>query len=48
MIKGAALGEQGLGDSRPAGLWNEKLGLKQEDLEQTVKDVLERGLAGSK
>ena len=37
-----------MGDSRPAGLWNEKLGLKQEDLEQTVKDVLEGRLAGSK
>jgi len=48
LIKGATFGEQGLGDSRPAGLWNEKLGLKQEDLEQTVKDVLEGRLAGSK
>lgn len=48
LIKGAAFGEHGLGDSRPAGLWNEKLGLKQEDLEQTVKDVLEGRLAGSK
>jgi len=47
LIRGAAFGEQGLGDSRPAGLWNERLGLQQEDLEETVKTVLEGRLVGA-
>ncbi|OCL12347.1 isoflavone reductase family protein-like protein CipA [Glonium stellatum] len=41
LIRGVAFGEQGLGDSRPLGLWNERLGLKQEDFEQSIKGALE-------
>ncbi|ORX96688.1 isoflavone reductase family protein-like protein CipA [Clohesyomyces aquaticus] len=46
LIKGAAFGGDSLGDSRPAGLWNEKLGLKEESLEETVKAVLGGKLVG--
>jgi nucleoside-diphosphate-sugar epimerase len=38
LIKGVAFTE--LGDLRPAGLWNEKLGLKKESLEDTLKAIL--------
>ncbi|KAH7252815.1 isoflavone reductase family protein [Fusarium tricinctum] len=41
LVGGGALGKQALGDSRPWGLWDEKLGLQKEDLEQSVKDVLD-------
>ncbi|CAJ0553077.1 Ff.00g115890.m01.CDS01 [Fusarium sp. VM40] len=41
LVGGGALGKQALGDSRPWGLWDEKLGLQKEDLEQAVKDVLD-------
>uniref|UniRef100_A0A0D2XL38 NmrA-like domain-containing protein n=1 Tax=Fusarium oxysporum (strain Fo5176) TaxID=660025 RepID=A0A0D2XL38_FUSOF len=40
LVGGAALGKQALGDSRPWGLWDEKLGLEKDDLEQAVKEVL--------
>lgn len=40
LIKAGAFGKEGLGDSRPAGLWNEKLGLQQENLEETIKASL--------
>lgn len=39
LVGGGALGKQALGDSRPWGLWDEKLGLEKEDLEQSVQDV---------
>jgi len=32
--------EKALGDLRPVGLWNDKLGLEKEDIEETVKRVL--------
>lgn len=40
LVGGAALGKQALGDSRPWGLWDEKLGLEKDDLEQAVEEVL--------
>ncbi|KAM0227478.1 hypothetical protein ACHAP5_012172 [Fusarium lateritium] len=40
LVGGGALGKQALGDSRSWGLWDQKLGLEEDDLEQSVKDVL--------
>jgi hypothetical protein len=40
LTRGAAFGKQGLGDNRPYGLWNDKLGLPKEDIEQAIRDVL--------
>ncbi|KAH7137517.1 isoflavone reductase [Dactylonectria estremocensis] len=40
LTRGGAFGKQGLGDNRPWGLWDEKLGLEKEDIEQAVRDVL--------
>lgn len=40
--RAGALGKTGLGDNRPWGLWNEKLGLKGSSLEPILKDVLIR------
>lgn len=40
LVGGGALGKQALGDSRPWGLWDEKLGLQKDDLEKAVRDVL--------
>ncbi|KAJ6184420.1 hypothetical protein N7519_005721 [Penicillium mononematosum] len=40
LTRGGAFGKQALGDSRPYGLWDDKLGLPREDIEQAVKDVL--------
>ncbi|KFA54226.1 hypothetical protein S40293_08160 [Stachybotrys chartarum IBT 40293] len=40
LVGGGALGKEALGDSRPWGLWDEKLGLPKVDLEQAVRDVL--------
>ncbi|OCK82932.1 isoflavone reductase [Lepidopterella palustris CBS 459.81] len=48
LIRAAAFGEQGLGDNRPSGLWNEKLGLEREELEETVRSVLGGKLVGGK
>lgn len=48
LIRAAALGGDSLGDNRNAGLWNEKLGLKEESLEDTVKAVLAGKLVGGK
>ncbi|KAH7116781.1 isoflavone reductase family protein-like protein CipA [Dendryphion nanum] len=42
LIRAGAFGAEGLGDSKPSGLWNDKLGLKKEDLEESVK----AGLSG--
>jgi hypothetical protein len=43
LIKAAAFGKDGLGDSRPAGLWNDKLGLEKDDFEASVKAALVDG-----
>ncbi|KAH8736360.1 isoflavone reductase [Ilyonectria robusta] len=40
LVGGGALGKQALGDSRPWGLWDEKLGLQKDDLEKAVREVL--------
>jgi hypothetical protein len=40
LTRGGAFGKQALGDSRPYGLWDDKLGLPKEDIEQAVKNVL--------
>lgn len=48
LIKGAAFGEGNLGDSTPAGLWNEKLGLEKEDYDESVKAALQGKLYGEK
>lgn len=40
LVGGGALGKQALGDSRPWGLWDEKLGLQKDDLEEAVREVL--------
>ena len=40
LTRGGAFGKQALGDSRPYGLWDDKLGLPKEDIEQAVKDLL--------
>lgn len=37
LIQAATFGEEQLGDLKPAGLWNEKLGLTQDDLEDSLK-----------
>ncbi|CAG8904100.1 unnamed protein product [Penicillium egyptiacum] len=40
LTRGGAFGKEALGDSRPYGLWGDKLELPKEDIEQAVKDVL--------
>jgi hypothetical protein len=47
LVRAMALGPVSLGDSRPAGLWDEKLGLEREDLEQVVRRVVNEKRAGS-
>lgn len=42
LIQAAVSGKAGLGDHRPFGLWNEKLGLPEEDLDESIK----AGLSG--
>ena len=42
LIQAAVSGEAALGDSRPFGLWNEKLGLPKEDFDESIK----AGLSG--
>jgi hypothetical protein len=39
LVRGGACGKQGLGDSRPYGLWNNQLGLPKEDIEKAIRDV---------
>ncbi|RYP10883.1 hypothetical protein DL764_000319 [Monosporascus ibericus] len=39
LTRGGAFGKQALGDLRPYGLWNDKLGLPKEDIEQAVRDL---------
>jgi len=46
LIKGSAFGKAGLGNLKPEGLWNEKLGLPKEDLEESVKAALAGKLVG--
>lgn len=48
LIQGAAYGEDALGDHRPAGLWNDKLGLQKEDFEESVKAGLSGKYYGEK
>ncbi|CAN9093294.1 unnamed protein product [Alternaria alternata] len=40
LVRALATGPVNLGDSRPGGLWNERLGLEREDLEQVVRRVV--------
>jgi hypothetical protein len=40
LVGGGALGKEALGDSRPWGLWNEKLGIQRQDLEQAIEEAL--------
>ncbi|EKG16379.1 NmrA-like protein [Macrophomina phaseolina MS6] len=40
LTRGGAFGKQGLGDLRPYGLWDDKLGLPKEDIEQVVRELL--------
>lgn len=40
LVRALALGPVNLGDSRPAGLWNEKLNLERLDLEQVVRRIV--------
>jgi hypothetical protein len=42
LIQAAVSGEGALGDHRPFGLWNEKLGLEKEDFDESIK----AGLSG--
>lgn len=42
LLRAAFSGKAGLGDHRPLGLWNEKLGLKKEDFDESIK----AGLSG--
>ena len=46
LIRAGAFGGRGLGDSEPYGLWNERLGLKKEDLEESVRAGLGGKLVG--
>jgi hypothetical protein len=41
LTRGGAFGKQGLGDSRPYGLWNDRLGLPREDIEKAIRDVIQ-------
>ena len=40
LVGGGALGKAALGDSRPWGLWDEKLGLPKVELEEAVRELL--------
>ncbi|KAH7053452.1 isoflavone reductase [Macrophomina phaseolina] len=40
LVRGGALGKQALGDLRPHGLWNDQLGLPEENIEQVVRELL--------
>ncbi|KAF2446912.1 NAD(P)-binding protein [Karstenula rhodostoma CBS 690.94] len=42
LLQAAVAGKAGLGDHRPFGLWNEKLGLEKEDFDESIK----AGLSG--
>lgn len=42
LTRGIATGKLGLVDLRPHGLWNEKLGLPEEDLEAALKRIVEK------
>jgi hypothetical protein len=46
VIRGISLGDEGLGDYSPEGLWNERLGLQKEDLEETVRLAVSGKLVG--
>ncbi|KAJ4358957.1 hypothetical protein N0V95_002573 [Ascochyta clinopodiicola] len=45
LIQAAVFGDESLSDLKPLGLWNEKLGLKQGSLEDTIKAWLAGKLA---
>ena len=40
LVIASAFGKRALGDPRAARLWDEKLGLPKEDLEETTKNLL--------
>jgi hypothetical protein len=42
LTRGIATGKLGLVDLRPHRLWNEKLGLPEEDLEAALKRIVEK------
>ncbi|KAF2464840.1 NAD(P)-binding protein [Lindgomyces ingoldianus] len=48
LIKAVAWGKEGLGDSRPAGLWDERLGLEKEGFEESIEKALGGKLVGEK
>jgi hypothetical protein len=48
LIKASAFGEGELGNFDPVGLWNEKLGLPQEDFEESIRVGLSGKLVGEK
>ncbi|KAF1953129.1 NAD(P)-binding protein [Byssothecium circinans] len=48
LIKASCFGGEGLGDLRLAGLWNEKLGLEKDDLEESVRVALSGKLVGER
>jgi hypothetical protein len=42
LVGGGALGRDALGDSRPWGLWDKELRIEEEDLEQSIREILQR------
>ncbi|KAJ4356016.1 uncharacterized protein N0V89_004042 [Didymosphaeria variabile] len=46
LIQAAVSGKAGLGDHRPCGLWNERLGLQKEDFDGSIKAGLSGKLYG--
>ncbi|KAF2689416.1 isoflavone reductase family protein [Lentithecium fluviatile CBS 122367] len=46
LIKGSCFSKEGLGNLKPVGLWNEKLGLPKEDFEESIKAGLTGKLVG--
>lgn len=42
LTRAAAFGKQGLGDERSKGMWNDRLNLPQEDMDEVVKAVIKR------
>ncbi|CAI9627030.1 unnamed protein product [Alternaria burnsii] len=48
LTRGIAMGKLGLVDLRPHGLWNEKSGLPEEDLEAALRKIVWRKLLNLK
>lgn len=43
LVTACTCGKLGLGDHRPHGYWNDRLGLTKVDMEQAVKNLLQQG-----